>query len=63
MNSTHATPQIFVSGRIKDAMNFDANEIFIKWELVIGTNFKVINGKIKGETFQSVSNVFLDLLS
>ena len=54
MQSTHATPQIYVMGRIVKATNFDSGELFIKWELISGTNFKLIEGKIKGETFQGV---------
>ena len=57
MQSTHSTPQIFVSGRIVKATNFDADELFLKWERITGTNFKLIEGKIKGETFQGVSQL------
>jgi B9 domain-containing protein 2 len=57
MQSTSATPQVFVNGRILKATNFDAEELFIKWELISGTNFKLIEGKIKGETFQGVSDL------
>src|SRR4051794_20433589 len=55
MQTTGATPQIFVNGRIVSASNFDSQEMFIKWGLIIGSNFKVIDGKIKGETFQVVT--------
>jgi B9 domain-containing protein 2 len=54
MQSTHATPQIFISGRIISANNFDAEELFVKFEIIYGTNFKLIEGKTKGETFQAV---------
>lgn len=57
MQSTQSTPQIFVNGRITNAVNFDSTEMFIKWELIIGSNFKIIEGKIKGETFQNVSHL------
>ncbi len=33
MQSSHATPQIFINGRILDANNFESNEMFIKVEL------------------------------
>lgn len=57
MKSTHSTPQIWIIGRITNAVNFDAKEVFIKWELIIGTNFKLIDGKLRGETFQGVSQL------
>ncbi len=57
MKKAYSTPQIFGSGRIIKAENFDTNEIYIKWEIVHGSNFKLIDGKIRGETFQSVAHV------
>lgn len=30
----------------------------MKFEFIYGTNFKLIEGNIKGETFQTISNVF-----
>jgi hypothetical protein len=52
MRSAHSTPQIFVTGRITKATNFDCESLFIKWSLNFGTNFKLIEGGLKGETFQ-----------
>jgi len=57
MKNAYSTPQLFGSGRIVKAENFDSSELFIKWEIVSGSNFKLIDGKIKGETFQSVAQV------
>jgi hypothetical protein len=57
MKKANLTPQIFASGRIIKAENFNTDEIYIKWEIVHGTHYKVINGQTKGETFQSVSHV------
>ncbi len=59
MQSTHATPQVFVNGRITNAVNFNSQELFVKWSLILGTNFKLIEGKVKGETFQSVPYVII----
>ncbi len=65
MQSSHATPQIFINGRILDANNFDSNEMFIKvldiwkkWEIILGVNHRLIEGNIKGETTQTLINVF-----
>jgi hypothetical protein len=30
-----------------------------KFEFIYGTNFRVIEGSIKGETFQTISNVLI----
>jgi hypothetical protein len=30
-----------------------------KFEFIFGTNFRVIEGNIKGETFQTISNVII----
>lgn len=57
MKKAYSTPQIFGTGRIISAENFNTNEMFIKWEIIHGSNFKLIEGKIKGETFQSVAHV------
>ena len=57
MKKANSTPQIFGFGRIIKAENFNTEELYVKWEIIHGTHFKVINGKIKGETFQSVSHV------
>jgi hypothetical protein len=57
MKSVSGTPQVFVTGKIVKATNFDSDELFIKWELICGTNIKLIEGKIKGETFQSTSRL------
>lgn len=61
MKKAYSTPQIFGSGRIIGAESFDTSEMFIKWEIIHGSNFKLIDGKIKGETFQSVAHVFFIL--
>ena len=57
MQTTNATPQIFISGRIISANNFEAEEIFIKYEIIHGTNFKLVDGNTSGETFQAVSHM------
>jgi len=31
--------------------------MFVKWELVMGHNFKVIDGVTSGETFQTIGRV------
>ena len=51
MQSVHATPQIFAMGRIVKASNFEDLELFVKWEIISGSNFKLIEGNSKGETF------------
>jgi B9 domain-containing protein 2 len=55
MQRTNATPQIFVMGRIIKAKNFDSDEIFVKYWILFGTNFKLLEGGEKGETFQGVA--------
>ena len=57
MKKANLTPQIFGTGRIIKAENFQSKELYVKWEIVHGIHFKLIEGKIKGETFQSVSQV------
>jgi B9 domain-containing protein 2 len=57
MQKAFATPQIFLSGRIISATNFDADELFVKYEIMHGTNFKIIDGESKGETFQGVTRL------
>lgn len=57
MQSVHATPQIFLNGRIASALNFHCSEMFIKYEIIISTNFRLIEGKLKGETFQCIPHV------
>ena len=57
MKKAYSTPQIFGMGKITRAENFDSNELFIKWEIINGSNYKLIDGKIKGETFQSTAHV------
>lgn len=57
MQSTTATPQIFISGRITEASNFDSQEIFIKLDIVHGTNMKIIEGKAHIETFQGLARL------
>ena len=57
MQTTNATPQIFISEGIISANNFEANEIFIKYDIIHGTNFKIVEGDIKGETSQAVSHM------
>jgi len=62
MKKAYSTPQIFGSGRITKAENFDTCETYIKWEIIHGSNFKLIDGNIKGETFQSVAHVIFKFL-
>lgn len=50
-----ATPQIFITGRIIKAEDFDLKEMFVKYKFVYGPNFILIDGKDSGETFQNVS--------
>jgi B9 domain-containing protein 2 len=57
MQTTNATPQIFLNGRIISANNFEADELFIKYEMIYGTNFKVVEGETRGETFQAVPHM------
>lgn len=55
MLNAFATPQIFVSGRILNAVGFDPDELFIKYKIIIGPNFEKINGVLYGETFQAIA--------
>jgi hypothetical protein len=59
MQSAYATPQLFITGRILEATNFDSEELFVKYEIIYGSNFKLIEGQTKGETFQAVSHVII----
>ena len=61
MKKAYSTPQIFGSGRIVKSENFDSKEMYIKWEIIHGSNFKLIEGKIKGETFQSIAHVIKNI--
>ena len=55
MQRTNATPQIFIMGRIVKAKNFNAEEIFVKYWILYGSNFKLLEGTEKGETFQGLA--------
>ena len=55
-SNAFATPQLFVTGRLVNAIGFDTEEIYIKYKIIIGDNFTLLNGVLSGETFQAISN-------
>ena len=55
MNNALATPQIYLTGRIINAVGFDSNELYIKYQVIMGSNFKKIDGVLQGDSFQSLS--------
>jgi B9 domain-containing protein 2 len=57
MLNAFATPQIYIAGRIINAVGFDSNELYLKYKIITGVNYKTINGVTEGETFQSLSLV------
>ena len=56
MLNAYATPQIFIQGRILNANGFNSDELYIKYKIVINSNFSLIDGILKGETFQCLSS-------
>ena len=56
MLNAYATPQIFIQGRILNANGFNSDELYIKYKIVISSNFSLVDGKLKGETFQCLSS-------
>jgi len=42
-------------GRILNACGFDCDELYLKYEIIFGPNFNVLNGVTSGETFQSIA--------
>ena len=55
MNNAFATPQLYLTGRIINAVGFDSNELYIKYQIIMGSNFKKLDGVLQGDTFQSLS--------
>ena len=55
MLNAYATPQLFIMGRILNASGFDSEELYLKYDIIFGPNFNVINGVTSGETFQSIA--------
>ena len=55
MINAFATPQIFLMGRILNAAGFDSNELYLKYSIIFGSDFNIINGQSSGETFQSIA--------
>ena len=53
MLNAFATPQIYIMGRILNACGFDSEELYLKYNIIFGPNFNVVNGETSGETFQS----------
>ena len=38
------TPQVHIVGKITGGENFDANQIFLRYSIKTGDNFKLMNG-------------------
>lgn len=55
MQNAFATPQIYLTGRIINAVGFDSNELYLRYQIIIGVNYTLINGVLKGDTFQSLT--------
>ena len=55
MSKAFATPQIFIMGRILNASGFDSDELYLKYKIIFGSDFNIINGESSGETFQSIA--------
>jgi B9 domain-containing protein 2 len=56
MLNAFATPQIYITGRILNANGFNSDELYIKYKILIGSNFTLIDGELEGETFQCLSS-------
>ena len=55
MLNAFATPQIYMMGRILNACGFDSEELYLKYNIIFGPNFHVVNGETSGETFQAIA--------
>ena len=55
MLNAFATPQLFIMGRILNACGFDSDELYLKYDIIFGPNFSVLNGVTSGERFQSIT--------
>ena len=55
MLNAFATPQIYIMGRILNACGFDSEELYLKYNIIFGPNFNVVNGETSGETFQAIA--------
>ena len=55
MLTAFATPQIYIMGRILNACGFDSEELYLKYNIIFGPNFNVVNGETSGETFQAIA--------
>ena len=55
MLNAYATPQIYIMGRILNACGFDSEELYLKYNIIFGPNFNVVNGETSGETFQAIA--------
>ena len=55
MLNDFATPQIYIMGRILNACGFDSEELYLKYNIIFGPNFNVVNGETSGETFQAIA--------
>jgi len=55
MLNAFARPQLFIMGRILNASGFDTEELYLKYDIIFGPNFNVLNGITSGETFQSIA--------
>ena len=48
---------------IKSVSEFeDCYSMYIKYEMVMGEQWKLLNGKIRGESFESIVDDHLDVL-
>lgn len=56
MLNAYATPQIYVTGRILSAMGFDSGELCIKYSVIIGSNYSLIDGILNADTFQCLAS-------
>ena len=56
MLNAYATPQIFIQGRILNANGFNSDELYIKYKIIINSNYTLVDGHLKGETFQCLSS-------
>ena len=56
MIDAFATPQIYLTGRILNAIGFDTDGLYLKYKIIIGTNYNLIDGVLSGQTFVSELN-------
>jgi len=55
MEFLNKTPQVYIVGCIKKAVDFDAKRMYLKYEFKVGNEWKKLSGLSSGESFECVS--------